>query len=52
MTGAKIWKLYAGKEPVADRLIDPEGSEMPEFLLQVSGDEAWWRFSETPSEDD
>jgi hypothetical protein len=25
---------------------------MAEFLLQVKGDEAWWRFSETPFDED
>ena len=29
-------------------LIDPDGTVMAEFLLQIKDSEAWWRFSETP----
>lgn len=30
------------------RLTRPDGSEVPEYLLHVDGDEAWWRWSDTP----
>jgi hypothetical protein len=33
-------------------LVDPEGTAMPEFLLQIKGSEAWWRWSETPFDED
>lgn len=29
-------------------LKDPDGREVPEFLLHVDGDEAWWRWSDEP----
>jgi hypothetical protein len=28
------------------RLVDPDGREVPEFLLHIDGDEAWWRWSD------
>ncbi|MEV6847472.1 hypothetical protein [Actinoplanes sp. NPDC051411] len=30
----------------------PEGNEVPEFLLHIQGDEAWWRWSDEPFDDD
>jgi hypothetical protein len=29
----------------------PHGAEVPEFLLHIDGDEAWWRWSDKPFED-
>ncbi|GLY02896.1 MULTISPECIES: hypothetical protein [Actinoplanes] len=29
-------------------LRSPEGVDVPEFLLHVEGDEAWWRWSDEP----
>ncbi|GIJ13108.1 hypothetical protein Van01_63220 [Micromonospora andamanensis] len=26
----------------------PDGQEVPEFLLHLDGDEAWWRWSDEP----
>ncbi|WP_307870928.1 hypothetical protein [Micromonospora sp. C51] len=26
----------------------PDGQEVPEFLLHIDGDEAWWRWSDEP----
>ncbi|WP_431883265.1 hypothetical protein [Micromonospora gifhornensis] len=26
----------------------PQGREVPEFLLHIEGDEAWWRWSDEP----
>ena len=28
----------------------PDGGEVPEFLLHINGDEAWWRWSDEPFE--
>lgn len=30
----------------------PDGSEVPEFLLHLDGDNAWWRWSDEPFDDD
>jgi Ser/Thr protein kinase RdoA (MazF antagonist) len=30
----------------------PDGRQVPEFLLHVEGDEAWWRWSDEPFEED
>ncbi|GLW35044.1 hypothetical protein [Actinoplanes regularis] len=30
----------------------PDGGEVPEFLLHIDGDEAWWRWSNEPFEED
>jgi hypothetical protein len=30
----------------------PEGNEVPEFLLHLQGDEAWWRWNDEPFDDD
>jgi hypothetical protein len=30
----------------------PEGHEVPEFLLHIDGDEAWWRWSDEPFDED
>jgi hypothetical protein len=30
----------------------PEGQEVPEFLLHIDGDEAWWRWSDEPFDED
>lgn len=30
----------------------PDGQVVPEFLLHIDGDEAWWRWSEEPFDDD
>jgi hypothetical protein len=29
-------------------LLYPDGSPVPEFLLHIDGDEAWWRWSDEP----
>ncbi|WFE26672.1 hypothetical protein O7623_25820 [Solwaraspora sp. WMMD791] len=33
-------------------LIDPAGVAVPELLLHVDGDQAWWRWSDEPFDDD
>lgn len=33
-------------------LIDPDGQPASEFLLHVDGDEAWWRWTDEPFDDD
>lgn len=30
----------------------PDGQDIPEFLLHIEGDEAWWRWSDKPFDDD
>ena len=30
----------------------PDGREVPEFLLHIDGDRAWWRWSDEPFDDD
>jgi hypothetical protein len=30
----------------------PEGHEVPEFLLHVAGEDAWWRWSDEPFDDE
>jgi hypothetical protein len=32
----------------AVRLRYPDGGNVPEFLLHIDGDEAWWRWSDEP----
>jgi hypothetical protein len=32
----------------ATRLLAPDGHPVPEFLLHIEGDDAWWRWSEAP----
>jgi hypothetical protein len=38
---------YAGVR-AAVRLVTPDGVRVPEFLLHIDGDEAWWRYSDEP----
>lgn len=33
------------------RLARPDGSDVPEFLLHIDGEEAWWRWSDEPFDD-
>jgi hypothetical protein len=30
------------------RLVAPDGRPVPEFLLHIEGDDAWWRWSDEP----
>ncbi|MEU9505995.1 hypothetical protein AB0D32_06910 [Micromonospora sp. NPDC048170] len=30
----------------------PEGQEVPEFLLHIDGNEAWWRWSDEPFDEE
>ncbi len=30
------------------RLLAPDGRPVPEFLLHIEGDDAWWRWSDEP----
>lgn len=32
----------------AVRLVDPDGRDVPEFLLHIDDDEAWWRWHDQP----
>ncbi|MBX6751337.1 MAG: hypothetical protein IRY85_17015 [Micromonosporaceae bacterium] len=33
-------------------LRNPEGRDVPEFLLHIDGDQAWWRWSDEPFDED
>jgi hypothetical protein len=30
----------------------PDGKDIPEFLLHIDGDQAWWRWSDEPFDED
>ncbi|MFY1652087.1 hypothetical protein ACN27J_14465 [Solwaraspora sp. WMMB762] len=46
------WERAYQQVRAAVVLIDPDGAAVPEFLLHVEGDEAWWRWSDEPFDDD
>ncbi|WP_329105225.1 hypothetical protein OG792_31995 [Micromonospora sp. NBC_01699] len=33
-------------------LADPDGFRVPEFLLHIRGEQAWWRWNDEPFDDD
>mgnify|MGYP006976764718 CR=1 FL=1 len=33
-------------------LRNPDGLEVPEFLLHIDGDHAWWRYNDEPFDED
>lgn len=45
------WERAYDAVSAAVRLRYPDGGEVPEFLLHLDGDEAWWRWSDEPFDD-
>ena len=46
------WETTYARVRAATYLVDPGGVRMPEFLLHIDGDEAWWRYSDEPFDDE
>jgi hypothetical protein len=46
------WEAAYDRVRAATRLARPDGSRVPEFLLHISGDEAWWRYSDEPFDEE
>jgi hypothetical protein len=42
------WEAAYHRIRHAVRLLAPDGRPVPEFLLHIDGDEAWWRWSDEP----
>jgi hypothetical protein len=42
------WEAAYDRIRVAVSLLYPDGRPVPEFLLHVDGDDAWWRWSDEP----
>ncbi|MEL7975665.1 hypothetical protein AAG589_07350 [Isoptericola sp. F-RaC21] len=40
------WEAAYAAIRAATRLTSPDGRTVPEYLLHVDGDEAWWRWSD------
>jgi hypothetical protein len=45
------WEQAYNAIRIVVTLRDPEGNEVPEFLLHIDADEAWWRWSDEPFEE-
>jgi hypothetical protein len=45
------WESAYREVTRAVALAAPDGRRVPAFLLHVSGDEAWWRWSDEPFDD-
>jgi hypothetical protein len=46
------WEAAAGAVRAAVSLRYPEGNAVPEFLMHIQGDEAWWRWNDEPFDDE
>lgn len=46
------WEAAYARVRAATYLVDPGGARVPEFLLHIDGDEAWWRYSDEPFDED
>jgi hypothetical protein len=46
---AEVWEAAYDRVRRQVSLERPDGFAVPEFLLHVDGDEAWWRWSDEPS---
>jgi hypothetical protein len=46
------WEAAEKAVRAAVSLRYPAGNEVPEFLLHIQGDEAWWRWSDEPFDDE
>jgi hypothetical protein len=42
------WTAVYERIRVLTRLTYPDGRDVPEYLLHIDGDEAWWRWSDEP----
>ncbi|BCJ57570.1 hypothetical protein Jiend_09920 [Micromonospora endophytica] len=47
---AESWDRAYGAVRNAVTLRYPEGDEAPEFILHISGDAAWWRWNDEPTD--
>jgi hypothetical protein len=45
---ANAWSSAYEQVRATVHLLSPDGAQVPEFLLHIDGDEAWWRYSEEP----
>ena len=46
--GSAAWEAAYDRIRQAVSLIAPDGQPVPEFLLHIEGQDAWWRWSEEP----
>jgi hypothetical protein len=46
--GAAEWSAHYDLIESATELLYPDGSEVPEYLLHIDGDKAWWRWHPEP----
>lgn len=44
------WEEIYGRITNRLRLLKPDGTEVPEYLLHIRGDDAWFRYSDEPFE--
>ncbi len=42
------WEDAYGHVAAATTLTKPDGTQVPEFLIHIDGDRAWWRWSDEP----
>ena len=49
---AESWEQAYDAVLAVVTLWNPQGHEVPEFLLHIDGREAWWRWSDEPFRDD
>jgi hypothetical protein len=45
---AEAWTAAYGAIRAQTRLTDPRGADVREYLLHISGEDAWWRWSDEP----
>lgn len=45
------WTAAHERIRTVTRLTHPDGREVPEYLLHIDGDRAWWRWSDEPFDD-
>jgi hypothetical protein len=46
------WEAAYNRIREAVSLAAPDGRRVPEFLLHIEGEDAWWRWSDEPFDDD
>jgi hypothetical protein len=52
MESTSAWESAYDRVRAAVSLAGPDGVRVPEFLLHIEGDEAWWRYSDEPFDDE